>query len=107
MRFLLVAIAVEVVATSLLPSTNGFRVLLPTMVVVAGYVSAFVLLSQAVKTIPVSTAYAMWSGVGTAAVALIGFTVLGEQASVARVVGIVLVIAGIVLLQSGPSQAIP
>ncbi|MGH8998805.1 MAG: SMR family transporter, partial [Acidimicrobiia bacterium] len=94
-------IAVEVVATSLLPSTDGFRVPLPSVVVISGYVAAFALFAQAVKTMPVSTAYAMWSGIGTAAVALIGFTVLGEQATVWRVLGIVLVSAGLVLLQAG------
>ncbi|MGH7535732.1 MAG: DMT family transporter [Gemmatimonadales bacterium] len=101
MVYLLIAIAVEVAATSVLPSTNGFRVPLPTAFVITGYVTAFVLLSQAVRTMPVSTAYAMWSGIGTAAVAFIGFTVLGEEASVGRIAGIALVIAGIILLQAG------
>ena len=101
MIYLLIAIACEIVATSLLPSTNGFRVPTPTAVVVTGYIAAFALLSQAVRTVPVSTAYAMWSGIGTAIVAFIGFTILGEEASLARVAGIVFIIAGVILLNAG------
>lgn len=106
MIYLLIAITTEVIATSILPSTNGFRVPHLTAIVVAGYVAAFVLLSQAVRTMPVSTAYAMWSGIGTAAVALIGFTILGEEATPARVAGIAAIIAGVILLQAGhPAEA--
>nr|WP_281372121.1 multidrug efflux SMR transporter [Modestobacter versicolor] len=95
------AIATEVAATSLLPRTAGFTVLLPSLAVVAGYALSFVLLSQVVKTVPVAVAYAIWSAAGTAAVAAIGATFLGQPLSPWQVAGLALVITGVVLLQLG------
>ncbi|MER7166341.1 multidrug efflux SMR transporter [Micromonospora sp. SH-82] len=99
--FLLGAIASEVVGTSLLKSTNGFTRLWPTVGLVVAYVTAFGLLSQAVKTVPVGVAYAMWSGLGTAAIVAIGAAFLGEPLSVTKVVGVGLIIAGVVILNLG------
>ncbi|MBB3677284.1 DMT family transporter [Modestobacter versicolor] len=103
MAYLLLAcaIATEVAATSLLPRTAGFTVLLPSLAVVAGYALSFVLLSQVVKTVPVAVAYAIWSAAGTAAVAAIGATFLGQPLSPWQVAGLALVITGVVLLQLG------
>lgn len=99
--FLLLAIAAEVAATSLLKSSEGFTRLWPTAGVLLGYGVAFVLLSQAVKTVPIGVAYAMWSGIGTAAIVAIGALFLGEPLSVSKVAGIALVIAGVVVLNLG------
>jgi small multidrug resistance pump len=99
--FLLFAIAAEVVATSLLKSTAGFTRLWPTLACLGGYTLAFVALSQAVRHIPVGVAYAMWAGLGTAAVVAIGAVFLGETLSVTKVVGLVLVIGGVVVLNLG------
>lgn len=98
---LVLAITAEVVATSLLKSTDGFTRLWPTAGTLTGYVVSFVFLSQAVKSIPVGVAYAMWSGLGTAAIVSIGVIFLGEGVSVTKIVGVVLVIAGVVLLNLG------
>jgi small multidrug resistance pump len=62
---------------------------------------SFVFLSQAVKSIPVGVAYAMWSGLGTAAIVAIGIVFLGEGMSVTKFAGVALVIAGVVLLNLG------
>ncbi|SDM86425.1 small multidrug resistance pump [Geodermatophilus siccatus] len=97
------AIASEVAATSLLPRTNGFTVPVPTLVVLAGYALSFVLLAQVVETMPVGVAYAVWSGAGTAAVAAIGATFLGQSLSPWQFLGLVLVVAGVVLLNLGGS----
>ncbi|WP_327009264.1 multidrug efflux SMR transporter [Dactylosporangium sp. NBC_01737] len=99
--FLLLAIAAEVVATSLLKSSEGFTRLWPTLGVLLGYGVAFVLLSQAVKSVPIGVAYAMWSGIGTAAIVAIAALFLGEPLSVSKVAGIALVIAGVVVLNLG------
>jgi small multidrug resistance pump len=95
------AIATEVAATMALKFANGFTRLWPTLGVVAGYVLSFVLLGQVLKTLPVSLVYAIWSGAGTAVVAAIGLTVLGEPVSWLKVLGIALVIAGVVALNLG------
>jgi small multidrug resistance pump len=95
------AIAAEVLATSLLPRTNGFTALAPSLVVAVGYAVSFVLLSHVVRTVPVGIAYAIWSGVGTLAVVVIGAAVLNQALTVWQVVGVVLVVAGVVFINLG------
>jgi len=99
--FLLGAIAAEVIATSLLKATEGFSRLWPTVGVLVGYGLAFVALSQVVKSVPVGVAYAVWSGLGTAAIVAIGAVFLGEPLTVVKVVGIGLIVAGVVVLNVG------
>jgi small multidrug resistance pump len=99
--FLGVAIALEVVATSLLKSTEGFTRLWPTVACLAGYAGAFYALTQSLRELQVGIAYAMWSGIGTAAIAAIGVAFLGEPLSLAKVAGVVLVVAGVVVLNLG------
>lgn len=96
--YLVLAISAEVVGTSLLKAAEGLTRLWPTVGTFAGYVLATVLLAQAVKTVPVGIAYAMWSGLGTAAIVAIGAAFLGEPLSVPKVVGIALIIAGVVIV---------
>ena len=93
---LALAIAAEVTATLALRASDGFSRLGPSVVVVVGYGVAFFLLALVLRSIPVSVTYAVWSGVGTGAVAVIGMTVLGEPASVLRVLSLVLIIAGVI-----------
>ncbi|MGK5442172.1 DMT family transporter [Micromonospora sp. URMC 105] len=99
--FLLLAISAEVFGTSLLKATDGFTRLWPTLGLAASYLAAFLLLSLAVRDIPVGVAYAVWSGLGTAAIVAIGAVFLGEPLNVTKVVGAGLVIAGVVVLNLG------
>jgi small multidrug resistance pump len=101
---LTVAIAFEVAGTVALKFTAGFTRWVPSTIVVIGYAVSFTLLAQVVKTLPISLVYAVWSGVGTATVAAIGFTLLGEPVSVLKVIGVGLVIAGVVALNLGGSH---
>ncbi|WP_156724215.1 DMT family transporter [Streptomyces apocyni] len=95
------AIAAEVAGTTAMKYSEGFTRLWPSIGTVAGYLIAFTLLAQTLKTMQVGTAYAIWAGVGTAAVAAIGMVFLGEAASAARLAGIALVVGGVVLLNLG------
>lgn len=95
---LVLAIAAEVCATTCLKLTDGFSRLLPSVAVVAGYALSFALLGRALRHIPVSVAYAVWSGAGTAAVAAIGVVAFGEQMGRVQWLGIALVITGVVVL---------
>ncbi len=95
------AIAAEVAGTTAMKFSDGFTRLWPSLITVAGYVVAFGLLSVTLKSLEVGTAYAIWAGVGTAAVAGIGMLFLGEPATAVKLLGIVLVIAGVVLLNLG------
>lgn len=69
--FLTTAIASEVIATSALKASEGFTRLVPSVVVVTGYAAAFYFLSLTLKTMPLGTAYAAWSGLGTVLVAAV------------------------------------
>lgn len=96
--FLVVAIAAEVVGTSLLKATDGFTRLGPTATCLAAYAAAFVMLAQAVKDLPVGLVYAMWSGLGTVAIVGVGALFLGESLGTVKLLGVALVVAGVVVL---------
>lgn len=93
---LTLAIVVEVAATASLPRTDGFTRPGWTAVVVAGYAFALWLLSLVVRTMPVSVAYAVWAGLGTALVAVVGVVLLGEPLGWVRAVSLGLVVIGVV-----------
>ncbi|MFD5428639.1 DMT family transporter [Streptomyces sp. NPDC127084] len=95
------AIAAEVAGTTAMKYSDGFTRLWPSLVTVVGYVIAFALLAQTLKTLSVGTAYAIWAGVGTAAVAAIGMLFLGEPANAMRIAGIALVVIGVIVLNLG------
>lgn len=92
------AIAAEVAGTTAMKYSEGFTRLWPSVLTVIGYVVAFALLAQTLKTLSVGTAYAIWAGVGTAAIAAIGALFLGEGLTFAKAAGIALIIAGVVVL---------
>jgi small multidrug resistance pump len=98
---LALAIAVEVCATLALRSSDGFSKLGPTLFVIAGYATSFWLLSLVLKEISVGTSYAIWSGVGTAALAIIGMVALGEPATALKIASIALIVAGVIGLNVG------
>ncbi|WP_435812492.1 DMT family transporter [Streptomyces smyrnaeus] len=95
------AILAEILGTTSMKYSDGFTKLVPTLITAAGYLVAFVLLAQALKSMPVGTAYAIWSGAGTAAIALIGVVFIGESVTAAKILGLLLVICGVVVLNLG------
>ncbi|MCG3175253.1 MAG: Quaternary ammonium compound-resistance protein SugE [Candidatus Omnitrophica bacterium] len=80
-------------------ASNGFTRPLPTAVTLAAMVASFLLLSAALKTLPVGTAYAVWTGVGAFGTAVIGLLFLNEPATLVRVVSLCLIVIGIVGLK--------
>jgi small multidrug resistance pump len=90
------AIAVEVCATLALRASDGLTRPGLVVAVVAGYATSFWLLSLVLRDISIGTSYAIWSGVGTAALAIIGMVALGEAATALKIGSIVLIIAGVV-----------
>ena len=95
---LLLAIAAEVVATSALKACENFTHLTPSILVVVGYGVAFTCLSMTLKTLPLGIAYAIWSGVGTALVAVVGWLVYKQQLDPPAILGISLIISGTIVL---------
>jgi small multidrug resistance pump len=96
--FLSIAIVAEVIGTSFLKSAEGFTRIGPSLIVLLCYAIAFYLLSLTLKTIPVGIAYAVWSGVGIALIALVGWLVLGQTLDTAAIIGISLIVSGVVVL---------
>lgn len=92
------AITAEVVATTALKYSEGFTKLLPSIMVVAGYVIAFYFLSMTLKSIPIGVAYAIWSGMGIVLIALIGWFFFKQQLDLATILGMALIITGVVVM---------
>lgn len=93
---LLAAIGIEVLSTASLPKADGFTNPGWSAVVLLGYAASIWLLALVVRTMPVSVAYAVWSGVGTALVAVAGFVFLGEPLGWVKVLCLALIIVGVV-----------
>jgi small multidrug resistance pump len=92
------AILSEVIATSALKFSEGFTKLIPSVIVVTGYGLSFYLLSLSLKVFPIGIAYAIWSGVGLVLTVVAGMINWKETLDWARVAGIILILAGIVLI---------
>ncbi len=104
--FLSIAIVSEVVATSALKASEGFSRLWPSLIVLAGYSIAFYFLSLTLRTIPVGVVYAIWSGAGIAIIALVAWIFLGQSLDIPAMIGLLLIIAGVVVLNVF-SNAVP
>lgn len=97
---LLVAIAAEVVGTSLLASSQQFTRLWPSLGTLAAYAVAFYLLSFALRVMPVGIAYAIWSGLGIVLVSAVGFVVLRQTLDLPALIGIGFIITGVVIINT-------
>ena len=96
--YLAIAITAEVMATTALKFSEGFTKLAPSLLVVAGYAGAFYFLSKVLDQIPISIAYAIWSGAGVALVGIVGWLWLGQKLDTGALVGIGLIIAGVLVI---------
>lgn len=79
--------------------TDGFTKLVPSLLSVSAMAISFWLLSVAMKTIPVGTAYAIWTGIGAVGVAVMGMVLFGESRDIMRVICLLLIVSGIVGLK--------
>ena len=95
---LLSAIVVEVAATAALPRTQSFRDPTWTVLVLAGYAVSIWMLALVIRHIPMSVTYAVWSGLGTAGIVIVGVILLGERIDVIKAAALGMIIAGVVVL---------
>lgn len=96
---LLLAALLEVAWAVGLKYTHGFTKLLPSLWTVLAMVLSMALLSWSARTLPIGTAYAVWTGIGAAGTAVLGVYLFGEAASVARIAGVGLIVLGVALLK--------
>jgi quaternary ammonium compound-resistance protein SugE len=93
--FLLIAGLLEIVWAITLKQTEGFSRLWPSVVTICGMIASFAFLGVALKTLPIGTAYAVWTGIGAAGTAAFGMLFLGEPRDAARLICLLLIIAGV------------
>ena len=96
---LFIAGLLEVVWAIGLKCTHGFTRLTPSVITVSAMIVSIVLLSWAMRSLPVGTAYAVWTGIGAVGAAITGILLLGESASLARIASLALIVAGIIGLK--------
>jgi len=96
--YLLLAILGELIGSSMLKASEGFTKIYPTVGMLLAFVGSFFFLSLAMKTIPLNTAYALWSGIGIIATTIISILIWKEKINVASVTGIALILVGVVIL---------
>lgn len=96
--FLGIAIIAEVIGTSALKASHEFTRLIPSLVVIAGYGTAFYFMSLAMRTIPLGITYAIWSGLGIVLITIAGMLIYKQVPDLAAIVGMALIIAGVLVI---------
>jgi multidrug resistance protein EbrB len=96
----------EVFATTMLKASEGFTILLPSVGVIIGYTLSFYFISISLQKIPLSLAYAVWSGLGTALTALIGVILWGELFNTLILLGIILIVGGVIVMNLSNSTKV-
>jgi quaternary ammonium compound-resistance protein SugE len=99
--YLAVAGLFEVVWVVLLKLTDGFTRVLPSVGTVAAMAASFFCMSQSLRSIPMGTVYAVWTGIGAAGGVIWGIAMLGEPATALRLLCVGLILAGVVGLKLG------
>ena len=97
--YLSIAILAEVIATSSLKAAEGFTRLIPSLIVVFGYGTAFYFLSLTLRTMQVGTAYAIWSGVGTVIISIVAWLFYNQKLDAPSILGMALIISGVVIIK--------
>lgn len=100
---LLFAGLLEIVWAVAMKQSEGFTRLAPTLITLAGMIASFWLLAVAMRSLPLGTAYTIWTGIGAVGAFVVGIVFLGEQISVMRISAAVLIVSGLVLMKLASS----
>ena len=104
--FLIGAILCEVAGTMLLPISQNFTKMIPTVTLSMFYLLAFYLLTFVVNKLPIAIVYATWSGLGIFTIAILGYVLFKQNLSWQAIIGLFLIILGVVLVNSFTSKVI-
>jgi len=96
--FLGIAIIAEVIGTSALKASGEFTRLIPSLLVIAGYGTAFYFMALAMRTIPLGVTYAIWSGMGIVLITITGMLIYKQIPDIASIVGMALIIGGVLVI---------
>jgi len=97
--YLTIAGLFEIVWAFSMKQSEGFTRPGPTIVTIAAMIASFALLSLSMRSLPLGTAYTIWTGIGAVGAFLVGIAILGEQASAIRIVAALLIVSGLVLMK--------
>ena len=97
--YLTIAGLFEIVWAFSMKQSEGFTRPGPAVVTIAAMIASFALLSLSMRSLPLGTAYTIWTGIGAVGAFLVGIAVLGEQASAMRIVAALLIVSGLVLMK--------
>lgn len=98
--YLAVAIVAEVIGTSALKASEEFTRLVPSVIVIVGYMVAFFFLSLTLRTMPVGIAYAIWAGAGIALIVVASAVLFQQLPDLPAVIGLTLIVAGVVIVNT-------
>ncbi len=96
---LIVAGLLEVVWAYYMKASEGFTRPVPTAITLLAMIASFALLSWSMKTLPLGTAYTIWTGIGAVGAFVVGAAVLGEELSLGRILAAVLIVSGLILMK--------
>lgn len=101
MAWILLTIAglLEIIWAFSMKQSDGFTKLGPSLLTLAAMIASFALLSLSMKSLPLGTAYMIWTGIGAVGAFLVGIFVLGEQASAMRIAAAAMIVAGLILMK--------
>ncbi len=97
--YLLLAGLLEVVWASFMKQSAGFTRLVPSIITVVALIASFALLALEMRTLPLGTAYTIWTGIGAVGAFIVGIVIFGEPINVTRLIAATLLIAGLVLMK--------
>lgn len=97
--YLFIAGILEIGWAYSMKKSDGFTILVPSVITVVAMIASFALLSIAMKSLPLGTAYTIWTGIGAVGAFVVGITVLGESANAMRLAAGALIVAGIVMMK--------
>ncbi|WP_421570730.1 DMT family transporter [Stenotrophomonas sp. PD6] len=97
--YLLAAGVLEIVWAFAMKQSDGFSKLTPSLITLVGMIGSFWLLALAMRSLPLGTAYTIWTGIGAVGAFIIGIVFLGEQVNAMRIAAAVLIVSGLVLMK--------
>lgn len=101
--YLLIAGLFEVVWAYTMKQSHGFTRIVPSVITIGAMVISFWLLAVAMRTIPLGTAYTIWTGIGAIGAFLVGIALLGEPVNVLRIIAALLIVSGLILMKLSSS----
>lgn len=99
--YLITAGILEIVWAFFMKQSQGFSLFWPSAITLIAMIIGFALLALAMKSLPLGTAYTIWTGIGAIGAFLLGIFILGEQANILRILGAILIVSGMILLKFG------